>query len=147
MLAVLAGILMSACNGCRWEYATNATRDEKSQFINLILLLDKFNIIQSIEEPTRGNNTLDLIFTNNIDMFIDIGVTESLLSDHSIIEISTSYKVNQKVEYERTKHKGETDFQHLNYRNDNISWSNINENVKKKSMEKTLRRQRCENMH
>ena len=85
------------CNGCRWEYITSATTDEKSQFINLMLLLDKFNIIQSIEEPTRGNNTLDLVFTNNIDMFIDIGVTESLLSDHNIIEISTSYNVNKKI--------------------------------------------------
>ena len=120
------------CNGCRWEYvaSASASRDEKSQFINLILLLDKYNVIQSIEEPTRGNNTLDLVFTNNIDMFIDIGVTESLLSDHNIIEISTSYKVNQKVEYERTKHKGETDLWRLNYRNENISWSNINEKIK-----------------
>ena len=59
------------CNGCRWEYVTSATSNEKSQFINLILLLDKYNIIQTIEEPIRGNNTLDLVFTNNIDMFID----------------------------------------------------------------------------
>ena len=119
-------------NGCRWEYVTgaSASRDEKAQFINLILLLDKYNIIQSIEEPTRGNNTLDLIFTNNIDMFIDIGVTESLLSDHNIIEISTSYKVNQKVEDVRTNNKGETDLWRLNYRNENISWSNINEKIK-----------------
>ena len=92
--------------------------------------LNKYNIIQAIEEPTRGNNTLDLVFTNNIDMFIDIGVTDSLLSDHSIIEISTSYKVNQKVEYEITKPNDETDLQHLNYRNENISWSNINDKIK-----------------
>ena len=126
------------CNGCRWEYipGASASRDEKSQFIKLILLLDKFNLIQSIEEPTRGNNTLDLVFTNNIDIFIDIGVTKSLLSDHSIIEISTSYKDNQKVEYERTKHQGETDLQHLNYRNENISWSTINEKIKEISWKK-----------
>ena len=48
-----------SCNGCRWKYVSSASasRDENTQFINLILLLDKYDIVQAIEEPTRGNNT------------------------------------------------------------------------------------------
>ena len=121
-----------SCNGCRWEYVSSASasRDEKAQFLNLILLLDKYNIVQSIEEPTRGNNTLDLVFTNNIDMFIDIGVTKSTLSDHNVIEISTSYKINHTKNNEREKEKGETALWRFNFRSENISWDTVNEKIK-----------------
>ena len=53
--------------------------------------MDKYHMVQSIEETTRKDkNTLDLIFTNQIDMIMKVEVTKTVLSDHDQIEISTN---------------------------------------------------------
>jgi len=52
-------------------------------------IIDKYYLVQAIEEPTRKENTLDLVFTNEIDAFTQVEVTETIMSDHNIIEITT----------------------------------------------------------
>ncbi|CAL4080215.1 unnamed protein product, partial [Meganyctiphanes norvegica] len=79
-------------NGCRWEIKPNTrfTNDEKEQFNRLYEIMDKNNLIQLIEEPTRERNTLDLVFTNEISMFTHTEVTKSSFSDHHLIELTTN---------------------------------------------------------
>ena len=48
-------------------------------------------MLQIIEEPTREENTLDLMFTNETGMVTMIEVNKSKNSDHDIVEISTNY--------------------------------------------------------
>ena len=48
--------------------------------------MDEFGLIQIIEEPTREENTLDLIYTNKTSMIMSVESTKSSLSDHNRIE-------------------------------------------------------------
>ena len=87
----------NANNGCISENIPNinATIDEKLQFKSLCRITNKYNLIQTIQGPTREENgsksTLDLIYTNDISLFTEIEISKSCMSDHHFIEISTSY--------------------------------------------------------
>ncbi|CAL4093828.1 unnamed protein product [Meganyctiphanes norvegica] len=118
-------------NGCRWEInSSSTTLDEKAQFLKLTEVVDKYNLVQAIEEPTRERNTLDLVFTNDISIFTHIEVLKSSLSDHNQIEVTTNFKTNNRdINKETPNYGGETDFWQLNFHNDNVSWSTINKEI------------------
>ncbi|CAL4163585.1 unnamed protein product [Meganyctiphanes norvegica] len=118
-------------NGCRWEITSSSTTlDEKAQFLKLTEVVDKYNLVQAIEEPTRERNTLDLVFTNDISIFTHIEVLKSSLSDHHQIEVTTNFKTNNRdINNETPNYGGETDFWQLNFHNDNVSWSTINKEI------------------
>ncbi len=52
-------------------------------------VMDEGGLTQVIEEPTRETNTLDLVFTNYPEMFTQIDITKTNMSDHNIIELTT----------------------------------------------------------
>ena len=120
-------------NGCRWEIKpnSNVTVDEKLQFFRLMALVDKHNLVQAVEEPTREKNTLDLVFTNNINIFTDIEVTKSSQSDHNLIELTTNFNTSryQSDNSETKTFIGEPEFWHLNFHHDDVSWSHINDEI------------------
>ena len=62
--------------------------------------------MQIIDEPTRGENTLDLFFTNETSLVTDVDVNKSTKSDHSRIELSTRYVINN-GKINKTSKKGE----------------------------------------
>ena len=102
-------------NGCRSEIIPNinATVDEKMQFERLCRIANKYNLIQTIQGPTREENgnesTLDLIYTNDIALFTEIEISKSSMSDHHFIEISTSYNTSTKdVKQNKMKSKSAT---------------------------------------
>ena len=68
---------------------TGATRDEQRQFERLNEQMDEFGLIQIIDEPTREENTLDLIYTNKTSMIMNVESIKSSLSVHARIEITT----------------------------------------------------------
>merc|ERR1712179_45337 len=75
----------------------------------------------------RERNTLDLIFTNDISIFTNTEITKSGLSDHHQIEVTTNFKTNNRfVNNDTQNYRGESEFWQLNFRNDNVSWDNIN---------------------
>ena len=63
--------------------------------------MDEFGLIQVVDEPTREENTLDLIYTNETSMIMNVESIKSSLSDHDRIEITTNIKIektmNQKI--------------------------------------------------
>lgn len=68
---------------------TPSTTDEKLQIEKLLSLTDDYFLHQHISQPTRGNNTIDLFFTNISDELYDCNITEyNKLSDHRLIELS-----------------------------------------------------------
>lgn len=54
--------------------------------------MDDYGLIQVMEESTRGKNTLDLLFTNEVSFIRQIEVMKSSMSDHDRIEIMTDIK-------------------------------------------------------
>ena len=48
---------------------------------------------QYIEEPTRKHNILDVFLTNNDQLTGQIIITETLMSDHNIIQIEANIKI------------------------------------------------------
>ena len=116
--------------GCRWEEKANAgaTPKRREQFENMMVETDKFNLVQIIEEETRMKNTLDLVFTNEVDMITNIDVNKSTLSDHNLVELTTNIKTeksqNQARKNEEKKEKqGLWD---LNFHSEDIKWKEIN---------------------
>ena len=91
--------------GCEWKRKINtgATRDEQRQFERLNEQMDEFGLIQIIDEPTREENTLDLIYTNESSMIMNVECIKSSLSDHDRIEITTNIKTRKDDESENKK--------------------------------------------
>ena len=104
---------------------TGATREEKLQFERLNEEMDNFGLVQAIEEPTRGKNTLDLIYTNEISMIIQVEVMKSNLSDHDRVELTTNIKYRKNEESNGSKNKKEMGMKKLNYISESIEWKVI----------------------
>ena len=51
-----------------FQKRSGSTKDEQTQFKNLLNLTDNHLLEQTISEPSRNDNILDLVFTNNSEM-------------------------------------------------------------------------------
>ena len=130
--------------GCTWEYRsnTNATSDEKKQFDQLINMCNKQCMLQVIEEPTRGENTLDLIFTNEPSMVTEVDVNKSWMSDHSRVEVCTNYIINDQLKSNEEIDNPNSPLRNLNFRAEKkIDWENINDSIRKIQWKKTLEKE------
>ena len=85
-------------------------------------------MLQMIEEPTREENTLDLMFTNEVNLVTMIEVTKSNYSDHNVIEMSTNYSITEKEKY-NTEQSEDTEFRSLNFCAKSVNWKNITEMI------------------
>merc|ERR1712228_1022626 len=87
---------------CEWEYKsyTNATKDQRAQFENLMKVCDSYFMLQTIEESTRKETTtgkenmLDLLFTNEIEIMGDVDANDTPVSDHKRVRIDTGYSMS-----------------------------------------------------
>ena len=118
-------------NSCTWKYIsnTNATVDEKQQFEKLMSICDNQCMLQIVEEPTREENTLDLIFSNEISLINSIEINKSRLSDHNCIEVSTNYIIDEKIEIEEVGEDPKCELRQLNFHAKNIDWKNVNTSI------------------
>ena len=104
---------------------TGATREDQRQFERLNEQMDEFGLIQIIEEPTRVSNTLDLVYTNDASMIMQVETIKSNLSDHDRIEIITNIKTRKEDESKDKKRENEKSMRKLNYIDENIEWDKI----------------------
>ena len=113
--------------GCEWKQKTDtgATREEQKQFERLNEQMDELGLVQIIEEPTREGNMLDLIYTNETSMIIQVENIKSNLSDHDRIEIATNIKTRKDEELKDKKRENEISMRKLNYTDENIEWDKI----------------------
>merc|ERR1712240_988692 len=118
---------------CSWQKKSypHGTLDEQKQFNKMMEIINKYHLVQTVEEKTRKDNTLDLVFTNNLDLITQIDVTSTIMSDYDIIEIETNIVNNTKT---TTKNENETDDQadlrQLNFHHEKIDWKGINKILK-----------------
>ena len=48
-------------------------------------------------------NTLDLIFTNEANIIIEVEVNKSAISDHNRIEVNTNYRIKEEILQQNTQ--------------------------------------------
>ena len=119
--------------GCRWEHKKNsgATTEGRKQLGKLNEVVDRFGLVQIVDEATRGNNTLDLIFTNDVSRFANIEVTSSSMSDHNQIELTTNLTTrnDEATRISKKEYGDEINFWHLNFHHEDVRWTQINEEI------------------
>nr|XP_053638194.1 uncharacterized protein LOC128692903 [Cherax quadricarinatus]XP_053638195.1 uncharacterized protein LOC128692903 [Cherax quadricarinatus]XP_053638196.1 uncharacterized protein LOC128692903 [Cherax quadricarinatus]XP_053638197.1 uncharacterized protein LOC128692903 [Cherax quadricarinatus]XP_053638199.1 uncharacterized protein LOC128692903 [Cherax quadricarinatus]XP_053638200.1 uncharacterized protein LOC128692903 [Cherax quadricarinatus] len=105
------------------EIIPGGSSDERSHTQELLNFCNKHTLSQQIVEPTRLENTLDLIFTNNEDLVRNITISKTTNSDHNLIEVQTcmhrSPDQHNAFSYEGT-------FTKSNFNNKNIIWDQVN---------------------
>ena len=95
---------------------------------SLINFADKHFLTQYIDQPTREQNILDLLFTNNADIFSKIDVPKTPeLSDHNLIIANTS--LPKAREHSSSVDTGQNSFRSLNFFHKDINWENINQEI------------------
>ena len=115
-------------------WSVGAPADERKMIEDLReLALENF-LIQQVEFPThRDGNVLDIVFTNNSSLVYDICALPSKVSDHLIIEMTTtvspllSHKDADATSDILVNRESETeiDFRHLNFFSEDINWDAI----------------------
>ena len=120
--------------GCIWEekLGVGAKIDERNQFEKLNEVMDNYGLIQIIEESTRKENTLDLVYTNEVSMITDVDVIKSNMSDHDRIELTTNIKIEKDIKKPNKILNDENDLRNRNFNKDNTDWEKINEELKTK---------------
>ena len=134
---------------CVWKKKTldNGSVDDQKQFSKMMEIMNKYHLVHIVEEKTRKNNTLDLVFTNNMGIFTQIDVTGTIMSDHDIIELTTNIGDNdRKIENNENKEQTETDLRQLNFHHEKVDWTIIKEILKEMPWEvlfKGLNNEEC----
>ena len=89
--------------------------DTKEQALALLEFISDHCLIQHIDVPTRGNNILDLILTNNEEIIHSITVTDTALSDHKLIIAKSNIYSKQSMEIPLKNTPNIRSFKHLNF--------------------------------
>ena len=79
------------------ESVTQEGKQDRQQAQALVSLCEKYFLFQIVDQTTRGDEILDLVFTNNSDLVKDV-CTESWekFTDHKIVTETTSLLVKVK---------------------------------------------------
>ena len=108
----------------------------KSQAELLLDMTDSMFLNQKIYEPTRGNNILDLFFTNNSDAINTISAEKTIFSDHNLLRINTNYKKSTLPEETRSTKKNA--FSTQNFFSSEVNWECINVELRDTDWESIL---------
>ena len=70
-----------------WESGeiSGGGREEREQASCMLDLASDLMLTQTVDIPTRGRNTLDLVFTNDDDLIMKIGAEDIIMSDYRIV--------------------------------------------------------------
>lgn len=109
-----------------YQKRSGGTKDEQSQFDSLINITDNHLLLQTITEPTRNNNVLDLVFTNNSEMVANPKVhpVPKSLSDHNLI--NTEIPIKEKF---KENSKPREKLHVFNYWSQKANWKGMNEHL------------------
>ena len=119
-----------------WENGliTGGTLESQCQARELIDLSNEYFLEQYVSSPTRVNNILDLFFSNNEEILLNIEVLPpTILSDHQLIIAKTAFVEElSDLEFNEAENLGslnfldnKIDWQSIEYAFDDIKWSEI----------------------
>ena len=106
------------------EVVRGGLNDVQIQATALLDLTREYCMNQYIRIPTRGNNILDLFFTNNDELIHEYTVDKNAISDHNIITISTNIKTHKPRERARSTEVMPS-LNNLNFFSSKTDWENI----------------------
>ena len=113
----------------KWPEGTllsGGTLDQQAQAKALLEVADKALLTQQIITPTRLNNILDLYFTNNHESVNTYRTDKTILSDHNIVVINTTYKRNKCEKVEKTAPRS-SPFSEYNFFSEEIKWEELDQ--------------------
>jgi len=111
-----------------WNSGEICLSTRKTGLTNILKkFTDNHSLNQKVSEPTRQLNILDLLYSNNHDLFQDISIEEyKKLSDHKIIMALTS--MQSWIPKPKTIPTG-TGFRSLNFFHETIDWEDLNNDI------------------
>ena len=71
------------------QKTSGGTREMQRQAENLFDFMSNYCLLQVVSYPTRQNNILDLIFTNNPDVIWKVEIQDTIVSDHRLLQAKT----------------------------------------------------------
>ena len=103
-------------------------REEREQAHVLFKFMDEYCLNQEVDVPTRGENILDLLITNNDELVNDVRILYTKQSDHEVVIVGTNIEV---VKSDSSDHRVEpaSDFEALNFWSRDVNWTEIKEQV------------------
>ena len=110
--------------GTQWAsgFTTGGSVDHRRQASLMIDLQDDLLLSQIIDVPTRGENILDLVFTNEDMLIMSTEARDTLLSDHRLIIIETMLGF---PEVSGDAAQSETGLNALNFYSAKTKWDSI----------------------
>ena len=96
----------------------------------LLQLIEESFLYQIVMTPTRGNNILDLIFTNDSDIIHTCEVGESLCnSDHNIVRTELNLQIITKENMLLIPNYRKANFANIRREIESVNWNQCLENV------------------
>lgn len=87
-----------------------------------------FNLIQVNYRPTRNNNTMDIIFENDMATLVtDIDVSKASISSHNVTEITSNCCIEKDEDRYNTAMEDTSGVTNMNLHFDTIMWKEIND--------------------
>ena len=130
---------------CTWNIQGNMVTGKTCAKGNIIQnMTDTLLLSQQVHSPTRNENTLDLIFTNNSQLINEIRITPTIHSDHNIISIPTNIKLQETENRNQCSmpfsdiNLNKTDWNSVNNKLNNINWEEELSEQDTKSCWKTI---------
>ena len=79
--------------GYNWQTmeAHPASTFEREAHTCLVNITDNLVMEETVQGPTRGNNSLDLVFTSNHNLVHHVEVSQTAISDHKLVEVVTKF--------------------------------------------------------
>jgi len=96
---------------------------DKNQALEFIEFVEDYMLSQFIREPTRNDNILDLVFSNNEQMLHSYYIYDTSLSDHKFIKIVTNYSLNKETQSINISDSKCGQLTNLNFKNSDINWN------------------------
>lgn len=125
------------------------SKDDREMLQTLAELTNEYFLSQKITSPThQKGNTLDLLFTNNPQFLHSYVCTDSLYSDHSLVECATTYDVtsSENVGGEYMDEPTNWNFNRLNFFKESVEWDTLNEKLLMHDWKTEFRALSAENM-
>ena len=123
---------------------SGTSTDEKVMVEDIFNLTVSHFMTQTIDCAThRKGNTLDILFSNNIDLVHSYTPIYSGLSDHYIMEFNVDYQNQPKTEsteQNTSQPKLKTSFRDLNFFSEDINWEVLNQSFESHNWTHEFRR-------
>ena len=74
-----------------WDQCALPAKPPTAAYSRLMTMIEKNFFTQLVTQPTRGNNTLDLVLTNSPRYVIEVCTENTTISDHALVDCMLSF--------------------------------------------------------